>query len=223
MARLNGKPLIQLVWERVRLAKRLDEIVVATDDARIVKAVEGFGGKAVMTASHLPSGTDRAWAAAKETKASLIVNIQGDEPLLTPAMVDQVVEILENNPETHMATLCFRMKGAAGYADPNVVKVVTGAQGDALYFSRSPVPHYRQKPSSPQMTWLKHIGLYGYRRKLLSEFVTWVPSELEKKEALEQLRALEHGVRIKVGESAADTISVDTPDDLKRVEALLNA
>lgn len=221
LARLNGKPLIQQVWERVREAKSLDELVVATDDERIVKAVEGFGGKAVQTSTQFVSGTDRVWAVAKETKAELIVNIQGDEPLLTPGMVDKVVEILEKDPEALMATLSFRMKGAEGYTNPNVVKVVTDEAGWALYFSRSPIPAYREKPASPNLIWFKHLGIYGYRRKLLSQFVGWSPSDLEKKETLEQLRVLEHGVRIKVAESPSDTIGVDTLEDLKKVEAIL--
>lgn len=220
LARVNGKPLIRMVWERVRASKRLERLIVATDDPRIEEVVRKFGGEVVMTPADLPSGTDRAWAAAQGTPARIIVNIQGDEPLVTPGMVDRLAEALERDPQAQMVTLRYLMKGQEGYTDPNVVKVVADPDGWALYFSRSPIPHHRQKESAAAV-WYKHLGLYGYRRETLQEFVGWPPSALEQAEQLEQLRALEHGVRIKVLDSPQNTVGVDTPDDLKRVELML--
>ena len=220
LARMNGKPMIQLVWEAARGAKLLDRLVVATDDKRILEVVQGFGGEAVMTSKDLASGTDRVWAAAKETKAPIVVNIQGDEPLLKSVMVDQLVRALVEDPEAQMATLRFSMKIAEGYTRPNVVKVVTDEKGWALYFSRSPIPACKGEHQIPPV-WYKHLGLYAYRRDLLERFVGWPASFLEKTEGLEQLRALERGVRIKVLESAADTVGVDTPEDLERVERII--
>ena len=222
LARLAGKPMIQRVWERAREAKRLDRLVVATDDERILKTVKEFGGEAVMTAPELRSGTDRAWAAAKGMRAQIVVNIQGDEPLLTPPMINGLVDGLRKEPDAQMATLRYRMRGPEGYEDPNVVKVVTDEKGWALYFSRSPVPAFRSADVRT-VVWYKHLGLYAYRRELLQRFVAWPPSALETAEGLEQLRALERGVRIKVLDSPQNTIGVDTPADLKRVEAIIGA
>ena len=220
IARLNEKTLIELVWERAKKAKRLDRLLVATDDDRIVKVVRKFGGEVVMTSAALPSGTDRVWQAAKETSAQIIVNIQGDEPLLTPPMIDQLVEGLRQESAAQMATLRYRMKGPEGYNDPNVVKVVTDQNGWALYFSRAPIPAHRSADAG-SIVWYKHIGLYAYRRNFLEQFVGWAPSALESAEGLEQLRALERGARIKVLDSLQNTIGVDTPEDLKRVERLI--
>jgi len=223
LARLGGKPMIQRVWERAKAAKRLDRVLVATDDERIRDAVKRFGGDAVMTSRELRSGTDRVWHAAKELRAQIVINIQGDEPLLTPPMIDGLVDGLRREPEAQMATLRYRMRGPEGYEDPNVVKVVTDEKGWALYFSRSPVPAFRSSRDLRSVVWYKHIGLYAYRRDLLKQFVTWPPSALETAESLEQLRALERGVRIKVLDSPQNTIGVDTPQDLKRVEAIIGA
>jgi 3-deoxy-manno-octulosonate cytidylyltransferase (CMP-KDO synthetase) len=222
LARLRGQTLIQRVWDRAKTAKRLDRLIVATDDERIREAVRSFGGEAVMTSAGLPSGTDRVWEAARETRAQVIVNIQGDEPLITPPMIDGLVDGLLKEPEAQMATLRFAMKGPEGYNDPNVVKVVTDQKGWALYFSRSPIPAYRVGDLF-SVAWYKHIGLYAYRRNFLEQFVSWPVSALERTEALEQLRALERGVRIKVLDSPQNTIGVDTPEDLKRVEAIIGA
>lgn len=221
LAKVGNKPLIELVWERVRSAKSLHQVVVATDDARIFKAVKKFGGEAVMTPTDLASGTDRVWEAAKETQAQLVVNIQGDEPLVVPSMIDRLVEALEQEPQAQMATLRYPIQGGQDYADPNVVKVVTDQNGWALYFSRSPLPFFRGKAAGRAAKAYKHIGLYAYRRALLEQFVQWGASSLERAEQLEQLRALERGVRIRVLDSPQDTVGVDTPDDLKRVEELL--
>lgn len=222
LARLGGKTLIQRVWERAKTAKRLDRIVVATDDVRIRDAVKAFGGEAVMTSTQLRSGTDRVWQVVKETTAQIAVNIQGDEPLLTAPMIDGLVDGLRKESEAQMATLRYKMKGKEGYQDPNQVKVVSDENGWALYFSRAPIPVYRSGDAQ-FFVWYKHIGLYAYRRALLEKFVAWTPSPLEKAESLEQLRALERGVRIKVLDSPQNTIGVDTPEDLKRVEKMVGA
>ena len=220
LARVGGSPLIQRVWERSRESKRLQRLMVATDDERILEAVRKFGGEGVMTSPMLASGTDRVWEAVKKTSAQLIVNIQGDEPLMTSGLVDQLVEGLEQESTAQMTTLRYEMRSAAGYNDPNVVKVVTDEKGWALYFSRAPIPHYRQKDCSSPV-WYKHLGLYAYRRAVLEQFVRWAPSALEMAEKLEQLRALERGVRIRVLDSSVNTIGVDTPEDLKQVERIL--
>ncbi len=217
LASVNGRPLIEWVWRAAAKAKRLDRLVVATDDERIAAAVKQFGGESVMTASSLPSGTDRVWEAAKTTSAQIILNIQGDEPMLQASMVDSLVEAMQADPQAQMATLRFPMKGGAGYADPNVVKVVTDAGGWASYFSRAPIPFYRDAAAA-EPAWYKHLGFYAYRRPLLEQFVRWPQSALELAEKLEQLRVLERGVRIKVIDSPRDTVAVDTADDLKRVE-----
>ena len=220
LVRINGTPLVELVWERAREAKCLDELLVATDDERIAQVVRKFGGTPVMTPSSLPSGTDRVWEAAKRTSAEIIVNIQGDEPLVTGKMVDLLVDQMQAHPEVECATLRFPMKSSEGYAQDSVVKVVADQQGWALYFSRSPIPALKASQTHPAL-WYKHLGLYGYRRKLLEQFVGWPPSDLEKTEGLEQLRFLEHGVRIKLVDSPGDTIGVDTAEDVARVQKIL--
>ncbi len=218
---IQGKPLIQWVWERSRQAKRLDQLLVATDDARVQAAVQKFGGEAVMTSSDLPSGTDRVWAAAQGTSAQVIVNIQGDEPLVTAPMIDRLAEVLIAQPKIPMATLRFPMRDPKGLKDPNVVKVVTDLKGRALYFSRAGIPARKNSSEGP-LVWYKHIGLYAYRREFLQAFVAWPPSPLEKMEGLEQLRALEHGAWIQVEDSPGDTLGVDTPDDAQRLRQILN-
>ena len=220
LATICGKPMIQHVWEGARRSARLDRLIVATDDRRIADAVKSFGGEAVMTAPELPSGTDRVWAAAKATPADIILNIQGDEPLLQPALVDQLVKGIIAESNAGMVTLQFPMRTAEGYAQRSVVKVVSDEKGWALYFSRSPIPAGKTEHQVPSV-WYKHLGFYAYRRAVLEQFVQWPPSSLELAEGLEQLRALEHGVRIKMIDSPQDTVAVDTAEDLQRVEKIL--
>lgn len=220
LARVGGKPLVQWVWERAREAKRLERLIVATDDERIFETVKKFGGEGMLTSPDLPSGTDRVWEAARRSAARIIVNIQGDEPLITPTMVDQLVEGLEKEESAGMATMRYAMRTPTGYNDPNVVKVVADERGWALYFSRAPIPHVRQKDCGSPL-WYKHIGIYAYRRELLEQFVGWAPSPLETAEKLEQLRALERGVKIRVLDSSVNTVGVDTLEDLRQVEKIL--
>ena len=230
LAPIAGTPMIVRVWEHVRRAKGLDEVIVATDDARIVAAVERAGGRAVMTSPQCHSGTERAAEIARGLEAKIIVNVQGDEPLIRPEQVDQLVAYLRQHAAVPMASLMTRLSRIEDLGNPHVVKVVTDRDGFALYFSRAPIPYSRQQTAdSAQQTgerdaapgcW-KHLGIYGYQREFLLRFPSLEHTPLERAEQLEQLRALEHGCRIKLLETPHDTIGVDTPEDLARVEALL--
>ncbi|MCM8794688.1 MAG: 3-deoxy-manno-octulosonate cytidylyltransferase [Candidatus Omnitrophica bacterium] len=220
LVKLGGKPMIFHVWDRARKARKLNRLCVATDHEEISSVVREFGAEAVMTSPELPSGTDRVWAAASQMPADTIVNIQGDEPLLIPSMIDLLVETLAGDPQADMATLRFPMKGPQGYNERNVVKVVADEKGWALYFSRSPIPAVKEG-GGPPAVWHKHLGFYAYRRGVLERFCSWPPSALEKSEGLEQLRALEHGLKIKVADSPADTFAVDTATDADFVDRLL--
>ncbi|MEW6116459.1 MAG: 3-deoxy-manno-octulosonate cytidylyltransferase [Nitrospirota bacterium] len=222
---LLGKPMIQHVYERVRKAKRVQEVFVATDDRRIYDTVEGFGGTAVMTSEDHQSGTDRIAEAVTKKGIpgdAVIVNVQGDEPLIMPDMVDDVIGVMEDG-RASMGTLARRIDHAEEIDDPNVVKVVFNDRGYALYFSRSPIPYHRDGNASHSThCYFKHIGIYAYRRDVLMEFAKLPPSRLEQIEKLEQLRALEYGFTIKVKETVFETIGVDTPKDLERVEQCLS-
>lgn len=219
---IAGKPLIQRVWERCQSAKTLSEILVATDDERIATAVEAFGGKAVMTSPDHPTGTDRlAEAIQAIPQATHILNIQGDEPLIDPALIDELAQALIDDPTLHMVTAANPLDPAdPAVSDPNVVKVVLKQNGHALYFSRSPLPFFRNPVPGLQV--LRHKGIYGYRRDFLETFVTWPPSPLEQAESLEQLRALENGANIRVLITNDTSPGVDTPEQALAVEQLLN-
>ena len=210
---LNGKPMVQWVWEAAAKVEGV-EVLVATEDERIVRAVEGFGGRAVMTSPDCPSGTDRVAQAAKGSSAEHIINLQGDEPTCVPENVARVAQALKRGEG--MATLDCALDPALA-EDPNTVKVVKDLRGYALYFSRSPIPY----PRTPFSAYRKHLGIYGFRRDVLFKFVALQPTALEKAESLEQLRALENGIPICVEEAAADSVSVDTAQDALRVDALL--
>ena len=222
LALIAGKPLVQRVYEQARQARRLDDVIVATDDDRIRRAVESFGGRAVLTAATCPSGTDRVAEVAQQVDCDLVVNIQGDEPLLPPFMIDQLVAGLEVAPDVPRGTLARPIESAEIWANPNVVKVVFGVTGNALYFSRCPVPFGRDAGGrfvAGQS--YKHIGIYAYRKEFLLQFVTLPQSALEKTEKLEQLRALENGFAIKVLVTPYDSVGVDVPADVKIVEEFL--
>jgi 3-deoxy-manno-octulosonate cytidylyltransferase (CMP-KDO synthetase) len=217
---LAGKPLIQHVWERCLGCTKLDDLLVATDDERIRIAVEDFGGKVVMTSPDHPTGTDRLAEALKATPhATHVLNIQGDEPLIDPSLIDDLASAMIADPELPMATAANVIDDEEAIADPNVVKVVLDHTGHALYFSRSPIPYRRTAPAG--LAVYRHKGLYGYRRDFLERFVSWPPSVLEQTESLEQLRALENGARIKVLITADDSIGLDTPEQVPLVESLL--
>ncbi|HEV8663714.1 MAG TPA: 3-deoxy-manno-octulosonate cytidylyltransferase [Candidatus Methylomirabilis sp.] len=222
LADLAGKPMVQHVAERAAQAKSVHRVLVATDDERIAAAVRAFGAEAVLTDPHHPSGTDRIAEAIREVACDVVVNVQGDEPLLPPQMVDEAVEPFFADPALEMGTVCRQIEDPRDLTDPNVVKVVRDLEGYALYFSRAPVPHSRDSQRGAGARPCKHIGLYVYRRAFLFRFTAWKPTPLEEAERLEQLRALEHGVRIKVVETRHDSVGVDTPDDLARVQRVLN-
>lgn len=237
---LCGKPMIRHVWERVRRAASVSRVLVATDDERILRAVAEFGGEAVMTRADHRSGTERVAEVAAHAApglkgngaAEVIVNVQGDEPLIEPAAVDAAVEALRADDAVQVATLAVPIATPAEVMDPNVVKVVSDFDGNALYFSRAPIPWIRGVfspgtragagvPPASGPTHFKHIGLYVFRREALLEFPTFPQGELERLEQLEQLRWLENGYRIRLAETTYDSVSVDVPEDVPRVEKLL--
>jgi 3-deoxy-manno-octulosonate cytidylyltransferase (CMP-KDO synthetase) len=223
LADLAGRPMIEHVYRRTAAARGVEAVVVATDDERIRAVVERFGGVARMTRESHRSGTDRIAEAIEEVAADIVVNVQGDEPLIEPAMIEEVIEPLKRDGTIQMSTLCRRITALADYDNPNVVKVVTDRNGDALYFSRSPLPFVRSPRFRSGDLAYKHIGLYGYRRAFLRAFAQLEQTPLEISESLEQLRALEYGFRIRTVETQYDSIGVDTPEDLERVRHQLAA
>jgi 3-deoxy-manno-octulosonate cytidylyltransferase (CMP-KDO synthetase) len=225
LALICGRPMIQWVHERVTMARSLSDVLVATDDERIRACVQGFGGKAVLTASRHESGTDRLAEVAAGLDVDVVVNVQGDEPLIAPDAVDAVTQALADDASADMATLAGPLTAPNAYRDPSVVKVVTDASGRALYFSRAPIPWDRaaSDTSAPPTLARRHVGVYAYRRAFLLEFQQWPVSELERCEGLEQLRALEHGARIRVCHTEHEPLSVDTPSDVAAVEQRLRA
>ena len=225
LAILAGKPLVAWVVEAVKKAKSLDEVLVATDDERIVQAVESHGGRAVMTPSELPSGTDRiACAAGDFADDDILVNIQGDEPLIDPALIDELVAKLKDDPRWSMATAVTPIKSAADLAAKTVVKVVLDRDDGALYFSRSPIPCDRDRESDLSSgLYVRHLGIYAYRGEFLRRYIAEPPCELEKTEKLEQLRALWMGARIAVVKTEDEGVGVDTPEDAVRVEKILQS
>jgi len=218
LADLCGKSVIQHVYERVRCASGIDALLVATDDERIADAVHSFGGEAVLTPSDLPSGTDRVARALEGRDAGIVINVQGDEPLIDPATVERLARVFSEDGSVRMASVMCPFASRERFLDPNVVKVVVAENGDALYFSRSPIPYARSGGFPPCY---QHIGIYGFRRETLEQFVSWPPSMLEETEKLEQLRALEHGVPIRMIEVSRLSVGVDTPEDLERVREIL--
>jgi 3-deoxy-manno-octulosonate cytidylyltransferase (CMP-KDO synthetase) len=217
LADILGKPMIQHVWEAAKKAKALDDVVVACDDDRIYKAVTEFGGKAVMTARGHLSGTERIAEVVSDKDVKVVINIQGDEPLLHPTMIDDVAWPLLNDPALLVTTLMKRIEDEQEIADPNVVKVVVDKKGNALYFSRCPIPFVRDEEPGMRIHY-KHIGLYGYAKEFLFTYKNLPPSKLEKLEKLEQLRILENGYGIRVMETKHETIGVDTRADLEKVK-----
>ena len=217
---IDGRPMVQRVWERASQAKGLAEVIVATDDARVEACVKAFGGKAVLTRRDHPNGTSRVAEIAEKSQADIFVNIQGDEPLIHPEAIQRLVAVFQEHPEVQVATLGVRLQSREDYENPNVVKLVTDAVGNALYFSRAPMPHFRKGTDVP-FSFVKHLGIYAYRRDFLLRFVRWPSSTLEETEKLEQLRILENGHKIFVCETQYDSLSVDTKEDLEMVEAVI--
>lgn len=232
--RLPGKPLVDLlgksmirrVYEQVEKAKLVDEIIVATDDIRIEKAVNGFNGTVVMTPENIQSGSDRiAYVAKNLDDAEIIINVQGDEPLLSPEMVDEAVLPLLQDDSIEVATLVKVITDEKDLKNPNIPKVVIDEEGYGVYFSRSPIPYFRATENHDEWlkshTYYKHIGLYVFRKNFLLMFTSWRESLLERAEKLEQLRIIENGYRIKAVITKYDSISVDTPEDVERVKQIL--
>ncbi|MFK7851650.1 MAG: 3-deoxy-manno-octulosonate cytidylyltransferase [Akkermansiaceae bacterium] len=220
---ISGKPLIQHVWERCKAAQNLSELIVATDDTRIEEAVKKFGGKAVMTSADHPTGTDRlAEVCKKLPHATHILNIQGDEPLIDPILIDELAAAMADDPQLEMVTAANLISPSdPAINDPNVVKVVLKKSGHALYFSRSPLPFFRNQVDGLNV--LRHKGIYGYRRSFLENFVTWPPSPLEQAESLEQLRALENGANIRVILTEDTSPGVDTLEQAAEIERILSS
>ena len=219
LAPLAGKPVLQHVYERASQARYLTKLIVATDDDRIAQAARRFGAQVQMTRPDHLSGTDRVAEVASSDHAPVIVNIQGDEPLIDPAAIDAAALALLDDPDLPMATLSKRIEVPSEVNNPNVVKVVANLAGDAIYFSRSPIPYPRDSGASGIVHY-KHIGLYVYRREFLLAYSGLPVGLLEQAERLEQLRAIENGYRIRVVETEYESLGVDTPEDLERIAAL---
>lgn len=221
LADIFGKPMIQHVYERAIRAKTVNQLLVATDDQRIFDAVKKFGGNVVMTAEH-PTGTDRIAEVAQSSNAEIIVNIQGDEPLIEPAMIDEAVNPLLEDDRIDLGTLAHKITSEEEYHNPNVVKVVIDSSGFALYFSRSPIPYIKTMMSVQDAPVYRHVGLYVYRHDTIMKFSRIPPTPLEKSEGLEQLRFLENGYRMKVVITRYRSVGVDTPQDLETVKAIIS-
>ena len=220
LALIAGKPMIQHVFQKAKSCPEVDEIYVATDDKRIYECVHGFGGTAIMTNENHQSGTDRIAEAIESINLAdqdIVVNIQGDQPIFHPSMLSDLIQALIKNPTIPMSTLMHKIRDDKELHDTNKVKVVVDINGCALYFSRSPIPFYRDEKSNKTFHY-KHLGMYAYRKEFLLAFTKLSYGLLEHAEKLEQLRVLEHGFKIKVVETIFNSIEVDTPEDIKRVE-----
>jgi 3-deoxy-manno-octulosonate cytidylyltransferase (CMP-KDO synthetase) len=224
LALIGGKPMIQHVYENTAKTPGLDRVVVATDDRRILEAVRAFGGEAVLTSRRHGSGTERLAEAARRFRAGWVINVQGDLPFVRPRTIQRSLAPLLRDPQLPMGTAKTRIRSEAEWRDPNVVKVVTDARGFALYFSRAPIPYSRERPRASRdgAAWgYRHIGIYVYRRDFLLRFARLTPTWIERVEALEQLRALAHGYRIRVVEVDDPAVEVNVPQDLQRAERFL--
>lgn len=212
---IEGKPLIQYVYERAQRLNKLDKLLVATDDERIFNKVRQFGGQAKLTSAECKSGSDRVAEVIKDIACDVAVNIQGDEPFFEPAAVEKIIEVLRENPEIQISSACVRMSNPEEIKDENVVKVVLDKDDFALYFSRSPIPCFQEGQGEV----FRHLGFYAFRRDFLLEFSRWPETPLEKAEKLEQLRVLENGYRIKVVKSMGDSLGIDTTEDLEKAKS----
>lgn len=220
--KVAGRPLLWHVWHRCRRAKKLDRVIIATDDFRIAEPAFDWGAEVAMTSPNHASGTDRiAEVAAKLKQFTHVINVQGDEPLIEPRLIDRLVGELQRERKLQMITAAHPFEDPRAARSPHQVKVVLSQNGDALYFSRAPIPFVRDQAPAPQI--FRHQGIYGYRRELLLRFVRWKTSPLERAESLEQLRALENGVRIRVVMTGSGSPGVDTPEDARMIERLISA
>ena len=222
LVKIAGKPMLERVWLRVKAAKGLSDVIIACDEPHVLEAAKAFGAKAVLTRKDHPSGSDRVAEAAAATDADIIVNIQADEPLIDPLLIDDLVRSLKTDKGCVLATPIKRITSIEEFRNPNVVKVVVDKNGCALYFSRAPIPFKRD--GTPDVShYFKHLGIYAYRREFLFEYCRWPKSFLEQEECLEQLRVLEAGYKIKTVETTMETIGVDTPEDIVKVETYMKA
>ncbi|MBF0532324.1 MAG: 3-deoxy-manno-octulosonate cytidylyltransferase [Candidatus Omnitrophica bacterium] len=219
LADIAGKPMIQRVWEQAKKSRRLNEVLVACDDSRIEQAVKAFGGQAVMTDPNHPSGTDRIAEAVQGRDADGIINIQGDEPLIDPRVIDALAGLFSLHPGVDMATVIKRIMDEKDYSNPNVVKVVVNQRQEAVYFSRSPIPFNRD---GGPVTAYKHLGIYAYQKNFLLGYKNLPESLLEKTEKLEQLRAIEAGYKIKTVITDMESMGVDTAEDLEKIRHIIN-
>lgn len=218
LEKIQGKPLLWHVYNRACQAKLLDKVIIATDSKKIKNKAEDFGAEVVMTSSDVINGTDRIAQVAESFSSEVVVNIQGDEPLINPSLIDRLIQVLYDDTSLQIATAAYKTDKKDKLNDHNVVKLVKDKNDFALYFSRSLIPYPRNED---EVCYHKHLGLYAYRRLFLLTFATLPPSELEKTECLEQLRMLEYGYKIKVIESLHDSIGVDTPEDLEKVKSIM--
>ena len=221
---LGGKPLLQHVWERCQKARAIERIIIATDDRRIKKVATAFGADVMMTSIKHQSGTDRIAEAVRKLEKketfSHVINVQGDEPLIDGRLIDRLAKMMMQDPEVEMISAATPLSDEAHRNDPNVVKVVLDQKKNALYFSRSLLPYHRDTHDSKSMVRpLLHLGIYGFRKDILKKYVGYRPSPLERCEKLEQLRALEHGIKIRILTTSHRALGVDTPEDAKRIEA----
>jgi 3-deoxy-manno-octulosonate cytidylyltransferase (CMP-KDO synthetase) len=221
LAQIAGRAMIERVYEQTKKARQIARVVVATDDERVVEAVKSFGGEAMMTRKDHHCGTERVAEVAAHISAAIYVNVQGDEPLIDPEAIDMLVSAMEEDAEIHVATPCSLIRQPAEIMDPNVVKATIDFDGNALYFSRAPIPWVRDTGANIAARHWKHIGLYAFRHEALLDFPTLPPGELERVEQLEQLRWLENGYKIRVVESEYDAVSVDVLADVAKVEKIL--
>ncbi|MBI1805936.1 MAG: 3-deoxy-manno-octulosonate cytidylyltransferase [Ignavibacteria bacterium] len=226
LIQLCGKPMIQHVYERAKESRLLDKVIIATDHEKIAEAVKRFNGEVMLTPSGLRSGTDRiAYAAKTLTDTAIVANIQGDEPLIAPQMIDEAVQMLIEDEAVHVGTLVKEIISSEELRNPNIVKVVRDTDGNGIYFSRSPIPYLRDGVNIDQWhtqhLYYKHIGLYVFRRDFLLKFASWQESTIEKIERLEQLRIIEHGYKIKTSVTTYDSVPVDAPEDVEKIGRLM--
>lgn len=218
LAPINGKPMIQHVYERARQSRLLDEVIIACDDLRVKKVAEEFGASAVMTDPDHVCGTDRIVEAVADLDVQIVVNVQGAEPLIDPPVIDSLIKALIEDPEVPMATVIKQVNDPKELDNPNIVKVIIDHQRNAIYFSRSKIPFNRD---SGEHVYFKHLGIYAYTKKFLLQFSAMPKAKLEMAESLEQLRAIENGFKIKTVLTEIETVGVDTPEDLIKVERLI--
>ncbi|WP_113928353.1 3-deoxy-manno-octulosonate cytidylyltransferase [Bacillus sp. P14.5] len=217
LAIIKGKPMIQQVFEQVKRSKKIDEVVIATDHLEIVREAEKFCARVVMTSREHESGSDRIAEVTGIVEGDIFINIQGDEPLIHPSLIDEIIQLAEENPD-HVITACTKLESTEEIDDPNVVKVVTSQKNEALYFSRSPIPYQR---NTTDISYYKHLGIYCYPKHILKEYVNLPQSPLEQAESLEQLRLIENGYKLKVLQTHYDAVGVDTPEDIAKVELIM--